>query len=875
MILLFDTYNDDSFSLHVSVLSTGTECTAVSVLDDGFLPEDVRSPYMECIGQREEKSPEPLYFDKVKVPRLWEIRDGGGKSEIWDSSVLKGRIIYAEPKHKRFVSSVEWLDREGNVRLREHYNQWGRLFAKSYMDAGKRIAIKQYYDRKGKPMLTENLVTGAILAVLDGKEHSFSSRAEFVADYLYRNGWECENILYNSLSTPFFVSNLLKKRGAEGNDALYWYEEIRDAVPGNMKTILGDPNSRTKMIFVGNDSSIRALRKEGADPRLYRILGYVHPFVRENGRRPEVLIMTNSDRVEKIREIVASLPQLRFHIAAVTMMSEKLLSLSSFPNVQLYPNVKYDVADRLLEDCDIYLDINRGNEILNSVQKAFYNNMLIAAFQETVHKPEYVSPENMFSLAKVEELIELLRGMSNESEAVGADIDSSLWAQRLESQKKHAHAETPEKYQKALMQTGLIPTDPVLMERLRIEEAAGRRNGGQPHVFFAMHDKTGKYAREVGATMRSVIWSSSRKVCFHILHDDSLTPDNREKLTYIAAGDGHRIEFHSCDLESVGSTVNTRHYTIGSLYRLMIPEMVPQLDRGIYLDADMLVNRDICELWDIDLEDYAMAAVREPGVQRVYYNSGILYMNLKILREDEKKYGKSMLERCVEVIRKMESLFPDQDAINILYANRILPIDEGWNTFTGNEITADRKAENCIYHYGASFINLMQPNEVDQKMIRAYAETPWGEDLLREKYDQVRERQNDLLMVLGNMLRRVSGAQQTSGKRIRKIYYDIHFEAKERFEKCFMKQYPPMPGDFHVESVPSGMQSADGIPVYSADQLPELIKDEKKGEYVILIRPTKGYFELRDSLVKNGFVENQDFFNALRLLQRREGGYAA
>ena len=393
-----------------------------------------------------------------------------------------------------------------------------------------------------------------------------------------------------------------------------------------------------------------------------------------------------------------------------------------------------------------------------------------------------------------------------------------------------------------------------------------------------MHDKNGKYAREVGTAMRSVIWSSSRKVCFHIVHDDSLTPDNCEKLTQIAVGDGHEIVFHNCELESIDSTVNTYHYTIGSLYRLMIPDMVPQLDKGIYLDVDMLVNRDICELWDIDLGDYAMAAVREPGVQRVYYNSGMLFMNLKILREDEKRYGRSLLERCVDVIQKNNFSFPDQDAINILYADRILPMDAVWNTFTGNEITSDRKAEKCIYHYGGAFINLMQPNEVDQKMIRAYAETPWGEELLCEKYDKVRGRQNDLLMVLGKMLSQVSGAQKTSRKRIRKIYYDIRtsqqYEAKERFEKCFMKQYPPMPGDFHVESVPSGMKSADGIPVYSVDQLLDLIKDEKKGDYVILIRPTKGYFELRDSLIQKGLVENQDFFNALRLLQRREGGYA-
>jgi len=103
---------------------------------------------------------------------------------------------------------------------------------------------------------------------------------------------------------------------------------------------------------------------------------------------------------------VKGLPELTFHICAVTEMSSKLHSMSKYENVKLYPGVKYDVADELFKECDYYFDINNHGEILSAVSRAFLNNHAIVAFRETMHAPDYVADEHIYNSEDFVNLIE-------------------------------------------------------------------------------------------------------------------------------------------------------------------------------------------------------------------------------------------------------------------------------------------------------------------------------------------------------------------------------------------------------------------------------------------------------------------------------------
>lgn len=112
--------------------------------------------------------------------------------------------------------------------------------------------------------------------------------------------------------------------------------------------------------------------------------------------------------MEHLHELAQLVPDMHFHVAAITEMSSRLMAVGANENVFLYPNVKTQVLDHLFEKCDIYLDINREGEIVDAVHRAFLNNQLIIAFEETMHNAYYTAPTNTFPEKEYRELAEAL-----------------------------------------------------------------------------------------------------------------------------------------------------------------------------------------------------------------------------------------------------------------------------------------------------------------------------------------------------------------------------------------------------------------------------------------------------------------------------------
>ncbi|MEJ7393656.1 accessory Sec system glycosylation chaperone GtfB, partial [Staphylococcus saprophyticus] len=77
-------------------------------------------------------------------------------------------------------------------------------------------------------------------------------------------------------------------------------------------------------------------------------------------------------------------PNIQFHIAAVTEMSSKLMAFDQYQHVHLYPAATKDIFEALYQRCDIYLDINQGNEIENAVSRAFHHQHVIFAWDEVI-----------------------------------------------------------------------------------------------------------------------------------------------------------------------------------------------------------------------------------------------------------------------------------------------------------------------------------------------------------------------------------------------------------------------------------------------------------------------------------------------------------
>ncbi len=131
----------------------------------------------------------------------------------------------------------------------------------------------------------------------------------------------------------------------------------------------------------------------------------------------------------------------------------------------------------------------------------------------------------------------------------------------------------------------------------------------------------------------------------------------------------------------------TRQYPKEMYYRLLAPHLLPaQLRRVLYLDPDTLIINPIRPLWETDMQGNLFAAAAHTGkaglvngvnqlrlgTEREYYNSGVLLMDLDAGRQEIRP---ARLFQYVEQHRK-ELVLPDQDVLNALYSQRILPLED-------------------------------------------------------------------------------------------------------------------------------------------------------------------------------------------------------
>ncbi|WP_396126164.1 glycosyltransferase family 8 protein [Anaerobacillus sp. CMMVII] len=137
------------------------------------------------------------------------------------------------------------------------------------------------------------------------------------------------------------------------------------------------------------------------------------------------------------------------------------------------------------------------------------------------------------------------------------------------------------------------------------------------------------------------------------------------------------------------------YITKETYFRILLPELLSsKIKKVLYLDCDLIVKKDISELWNTDIKKYILAAVdessmfgsgrrrrlkKELGISKRsrYFNAGVLLLNLKKWRKD------GVSERIVNYLKRHPKLtFMDQDALNAVLHNEWHQLDYKWNYTT-------------------------------------------------------------------------------------------------------------------------------------------------------------------------------------------------
>lgn len=172
----------------------------------------------------------------------------------------------------------------------------------------------------------------------------------------------------------------------------------------------------------------------------------------------------------------------------------------------------------------------------------------------------------------------------------------------------------------------------------------------------------------------------------YVMHD-SLTATHFKEIKQVAAKFNAKIINLKIGKDEFKDAPTLLHYTKAMYFRLLAHlYLPPTLDRIIYIDPDILVLNPVEELYRLDLKNHYYAAAYHklfssktinkirlyPYKIKNYYNSGVLLINLKLLRS---KVSASLIYDFVNNNKK-KLIMPDQDVLNSLFGKKILLIDE-------------------------------------------------------------------------------------------------------------------------------------------------------------------------------------------------------
>jgi FkbM family methyltransferase len=203
---------------------------------------------------------------------------------------------------------------------------------------------------------------------------------------------------------------------------------------------------------------------------------------------------------------------------------------------------------------------------------------------------------------------------------------------------------------------------------------------------------TSQFAPDCAVMLRSLLAQNpSEELIVHFLYGENISSGDRNRLAEIVTGLGASWEpVRVPDSLLAGLPAMERYGGLTVWFRLLLPRLLADLDRVLYLDADLLVLEPVRPLWETELAGGCLAAATQPliGVDkrrvtrdlglpdpRRYFNTGVMVMDLDRLRST----GLMLEAERVPRERGRPVPWADQDSLNVALWDQRIDLHPRWN----------------------------------------------------------------------------------------------------------------------------------------------------------------------------------------------------
>lgn len=200
------------------------------------------------------------------------------------------------------------------------------------------------------------------------------------------------------------------------------------------------------------------------------------------------------------------------------------------------------------------------------------------------------------------------------------------------------------------------------------------------------------YSEQVLTTIKSIV-CHNRFIKFYVINSDFPTEWFVKMEKRLAKLDCQIVNAR-VDGSHISQYKTNIHYSVFLRY---FTATFVQEDQALYLDCDIVVTRDLSEIFAVDLGSYPLGAVRDLGGEVYFgeqiFNSGVLLINVNYWREND--IAGQLIEMTDNLHDKVTQ--DDQSILNMLFENRWVELHFAYNCITLHTTFSDYEPEKGLY----------------------------------------------------------------------------------------------------------------------------------------------------------------------------------
>src|SRR5436309_3130665 len=157
----------------------------------------------------------------------------------------------------------------------------------------------------------------------------------------------------------------------------------------------------------------------------------------------------------------------------------------------------------------------------------------------------------------------------------------------------------------------------------------------------------GVYVPHAATALYSLLQQAGGGVRIHLLQGPGFSLEDQARLRKMVEAQGGELDFVPVPADLCADLPDVWSMGKVTWYRIFAPNLLPDLDRVLFLDLDIIVLSPLRGLWDTELGDHYLGAVTnvlspidgkrlvKAGFDpRTYFNAGVMLLDLARMRRD-------------------------------------------------------------------------------------------------------------------------------------------------------------------------------------------------------------------------------------------------